>query len=372
MKMKLVLILMAALCLTTNIYSQTLSPTPYCAARVASLSAFPGANVNDIKIVKIGTLNNNSGPSYYDSSEYVYYNNIPAVNLQKGVNIPATFTCSRSDGEMDAFWIFIDYNFNSAFEASELVGQAPASQFTTVASYGPNIPFNFSINIPASAQTGQTRMRILFTSDAYLSAPATPTPCNSNLDLFNPPALVYGEIEDYDVNIMNSTAPTASFSAPGIVCKGSTLTFSDNSTGSPTAWSWTLTGCTPSISTVQNPTVICNTPGIYSITLSASNTGGTSLTASKTLTVSVCTGIEQVSADDSHVMVYPNPSNGYFNLTCKEPVRILINDLRNSTLLEQNLEPGNHIFNLEQQPAGMYFLLVYTNEKQFTVKLIKE
>lgn len=55
--------------------------------------------------------------------------------------------------------------------------------------------------------------------------------------------------------------------------EGDTVVFTDTSTGTPTSWSWTLPGATPSSSTDQNPSVVYNTVGTYSATLEASKTG---------------------------------------------------------------------------------------------------
>lgn len=68
--------------------------------------------------------------------------------------------------------------------------------------------------------------------------------------------------------------PVANFSGtPTTVCSGSTVAFTDLSSNA-TSWSWSFTGGTPSSSTAQNPVVTYNTPGTYSVTLTASNTNG--------------------------------------------------------------------------------------------------
>jgi hypothetical protein len=72
------------------------------------------------------------------------------------------------------------------------------------------------------------------------------------------------------------------------ICAGDCITVSDGSTGAPTNWNWVIQGGTPSSSTSQNPGEICfNTPGNYSLTLSASNSIGSS-SASTTIQVSAC------------------------------------------------------------------------------------
>ena len=59
------------------------------------------------------------------------------------------------------------------------------------------------------------------------------------------------------------------------ICSGSTIHFTDESTGSPTNWKWTFTGGTPNTSTAQNPMVSYDSAGTYAVKLVVSNTGGT-------------------------------------------------------------------------------------------------
>ncbi|MBK7028326.1 MAG: PKD domain-containing protein [Bacteroidales bacterium] len=63
---------------------------------------------------------------------------------------------------------------------------------------------------------------------------------------------------------------TAAFTASSTqICQGSTVQFTDQSTGSPTSWNWTFEGGTPSTSTLQNPLVTYSGPGIFDVTLIA-------------------------------------------------------------------------------------------------------
>jgi PKD repeat protein len=75
--------------------------------------------------------------------------------------------------------------------------------------------------------------------------------------------------------------PVANFVfTPSSPSPGQTVQFSDSSSGTPTTWSWSFgdpsSGASNS-STLQNPTHIFGLPGVYSVTLSASNAGGTGL-----------------------------------------------------------------------------------------------
>jgi PKD repeat protein len=72
-----------------------------------------------------------------------------------------------------------------------------------------------------------------------------------------------------------ATTPVAAFSgSPTSVCAGATVSFTDQSTNTPTSWSWTFTGGTPSSSSSQNPTVTYSTPGTYAVSLTATNSAG--------------------------------------------------------------------------------------------------
>lgn len=69
------------------------------------------------------------------------------------------------------------------------------------------------------------------------------------------------------------------------VCAGSCINVSDNSTNSPTSWTWSFPGGTPSTSSVQNPGQVCfSSPGTYTISLTACNSNGCN-TATKNITV---------------------------------------------------------------------------------------
>lgn len=69
--------------------------------------------------------------------------------------------------------------------------------------------------------------------------------------------------------------PVAAFTnTTATVCPGSNVTFTDQSTNSPTSWSWSFPGGQPTTSNAPNPTVTYNTPGTYSVTLTASNQSG--------------------------------------------------------------------------------------------------
>jgi len=77
------------------------------------------------------------------------------------------------------------------------------------------------------------------------------------------------------------------------ICTGTSVTFNDLSwRGDATSWQWDFPGGTPSTSTDQNPVVQYNTPGVYDVTLTATNSAGSnSLTRTGHVVVSPANGI---------------------------------------------------------------------------------
>src|SRR5690554_2995263 len=71
-----------------------------------------------------------------------------------------------------------------------------------------------------------------------------------------------------------------------VVCQGQAVNFQDMSYNNVTGWNWSFTGGSPSSSTIENPTIVYNSPGTYSVTLSA-NDGSSTETKTKTAFIKV-------------------------------------------------------------------------------------
>ena len=112
-------------------------------------------------------------------------------------------------------------------------------------------------------------------------------------------------ITDYISVIEPVTAPTANFSAtPATINEGSEVSFTDLTTNEPTSWSWTFEGGTPATSNVQNPKVVYSTPGIYDVTLTVINAGGTNtktITNCVTVVDTVEAPVAAFSADNTNI-----------------------------------------------------------------------
>lgn len=146
----------------------TTPPVAYCASK--------GNSTSDEKIGKVvfGTINNTStGTAGYENFT------TQIANVNKGTAYTITITPKwTSTSYNEGYAVFIDYNGDGDFaDAGETVFTKAASKTT---------PVTGSITIPASALTGNTRMRVSMKYNGI------PTSCET---------FSYGQVEDYTLNI---------------------------------------------------------------------------------------------------------------------------------------------------------------------------
>lgn len=110
-------------------------------------------------------------------------------------------------------------------------------------------------------------------------------------------------VDSISFSVPSTPAPVSDFSvSQNNICDSTCIDFTDLSSNSPVSWLWSFPGGLPSSSTLQNPTGICyNTAGVYPVSLTSSNAGGTdSITKTGFITVSICsTPTVAFSSDDS-------------------------------------------------------------------------
>ncbi len=176
------------------------------------------------------------------------------------------------------------------YVSSSLAAVSIAASPSTTITYGTNVTFT-----PTPTNGGGAPTYNWFKNGLFQSTGAT----YSNNTLM-PGDQVYAQLFSNLANVLASPAtsntltmtvtgpPLSDFKASTRgVCAGSSVTFTDLSLLSPTSWSWSFPGGTPSSSTAQNPTVTYNTAGIYNVTLTASNGQGTGTTNTKTAHINV-------------------------------------------------------------------------------------
>jgi PKD repeat protein len=85
-----------------------------------------------------------------------------------------------------------------------------------------------------------------------------------------------GRINAYQAIASTPFEPTANFITDvPYITPGTMIQFYDKSTGVPDSWSWEFDGGSPHLSSQQNPNVIFNTEGVYTVYLGVTNDFGT-------------------------------------------------------------------------------------------------
>ena len=136
----------------------------------------------------------NSG--YSDLTATTIFGDLDILTNATGNTISVTkyWTGSTYD---EAVTVWIDFNQNGTFETAERIFRSSSSTIT---------PVSGTFDIPSNAVLGNTRMRVLM---KYYSG--TGSNANDPCETFN-----YGEVEDYTLNITNSTLATPDFEANAI------------------------------------------------------------------------------------------------------------------------------------------------------------
>jgi PKD repeat protein len=221
-------------------FEEPLPTNEYCSSKGNN------ASYEWISEIQIGTFSHSSGSSSY--SDYTG----TTVNLSTG-NTSISLVPGFSGSTYNEYWkIWIDLNADGDFDdANENVFDQGSMSSSTVTG---------NLYIPSGYELS-TRMRV------SMKYNGEPTSCET---------FSYGEVEDYTVQISSSvTPPVADFNAnTTTIIAGESISFTDLSTNSPTSWSWTFSGGSPTSSTLQNPTITYNTAGTYAVSLTAANSGG--------------------------------------------------------------------------------------------------
>jgi len=146
-------------------------------------------------------------------------------------------------------------------------------------------------------------------------------------------------------------APVANFSAtPTAGCGPLTVKFTDESTNSPTSWSWLFGN--GQLSSNQNPTITFSTPGTYNVRLIVHNAAGS-----------------DVAEKDGYITVYPSPSPGLssnLNVACA-PANVQFTD--NSTPGQGNIISWLWTFGDGSSSTSQNPLHVYTQTGYYNIGL---
>jgi lysyl endopeptidase len=320
-----------------------------------------------ISNVTLNTINNNSACTGY--SDFTAQSTTLTQNGAYTVTVVPTVNGNAGSAYTDdEISVWIDWNNDADFnDAGEQVGYA-------LVGAGWSNVYNFTV--PANATVGNVTMRVRI---SYLPDDGPIDPCGTTQ---------WGETEDYTINVEADgggavTAPVAQFTANLTTAPvGTTISFTDLSTNSPTSWAWVLSpasgwsyaGGTSASS--QNPQVNFITAGTYTVTLTASNAGGSDSEVKTSYIIITDNGTDGVNENGlNSISIYPNPTNSsvFVNLNevSTDITSIELKDVTGRIIAEQSNPNGTVEFNLTSESAGIYFVTINSNDGAVTKKVIR-
>jgi len=169
--------------------------------------------------------------------------------------------------------------------------------------------------------------------------------------------------------------PDANFYYLPSFCQNAPVTFSDVSTNSPVAWSWSVNppvGVSINSPTAPNPTFLFSNAGAYSVSLVASNVYGQSAIKTKLVIVNICQGINEGVKASKNFHIFPNPNNGVFNVEIKDErdYEISVYNSLGIEVLKQKMEHGNNLMIINESPGIYCYRIKEKNGSVNTGKLI--
>jgi len=197
---------------------------------------------------------------------------------------------------LDANNVFVTFSGYSAANKVFVTTDGGAS-WTNISSGLPNLPVNcvvYTNNSNDAIYVG-TDVGVYYRDGSMNSwtpyMTGLPNVIVNDFEIFYPTnklrAATYGRgVWESDLYSNPSSLPIANYSTSfSSACINTPFVFSDQSSGLPSAWSWTLTGASPAVSAVKNPTVTYTSAGVYTVSLVSTNANGSSAVYTNTISV---------------------------------------------------------------------------------------
>ena len=123
--------------------------------------------------------------------------------------------------------------------------------------------------------------------------------------------------------------------------KGNQVTFTDKSTGNPTAWQWSFEGGEPAVSSEQNPSITYSQAGVYSVSLQASNAENNHLTVKEGFITVYDSVIANFTFDNDTIQI-------------GEAIAFIDESTGGPTAWQWDFSSGNPATSSEQHPTVQY------------------
>ena len=332
-----------SLTVTNDAGTELLTKTDYIEVVECSLcpSVYSDTYYDWISNVTFNTINNNSGSVGYEDFSDI------STDVVAGTTYPMSMTIDVNGQYIQHGKVWFDWNQDCTYDDTE-----EGYYFGEVNGTG---TLELDILVPDNAIPGETTMRVI---ELWQNSPG---PCGGG---------TYGETEDYTVNVIGEGLPpeaclTAS-PVSGVVPL--TVEFSDCSTNDPVSWLWDFgDGGT---SSEQNPEYIYEEPGIYTVTLTASNEWGDNTIIHEDYIEILLTGIK-ININSDEIYIIPNPATDEITIRNVNKARIYIYNIAGELLISKENTSNNCKIDLTSLENGMYMVHIIRDEgtlvKKFSI-----
>jgi hypothetical protein len=179
-----------------------------------------------------------------------------------------------------------------------------------------------------------------------------------------------GHADSTSTTITVHPAPVASFATNNPTAN--TIDFTDACTGSIAAWSWDFGDL--NYSSLQNPTHLYASAGMYYVCLTVTSTDSCSATYCDSVNV-IDVGINEHNVVNA-IYISPNPAGEMMSVisnSLRDVEEIEITDVVGKRVFSERMETGSRnklVIDISRLENGIYFLSVRSEELRLSVKFI--
>jgi len=281
---------------STNIYYNGVDVLYFAAS--ASQITLPTDNANHQYIIQRTGTGANQFKVYTDGALVLTGTDANNHGAMTSWAIGDTLAASDDTALIDEYAIWntavpVDQLYPQYYEVDQVIPAPPVSSFTTNVTGGfAPLPVQFTDTSTESPTSwAYAKKNLTHTTWELFSTSQNP----SHIFVMGNWSVNLTSTNEFGSNISQSTwinvtvqKPVAAFTSdPNPSGQGNSVTFTDQSTFSPTSWDWDFGDLTPHNST-QNATHTYTNPGVFNVTLTVSNDGGSdSITHQQTVLGSV-------------------------------------------------------------------------------------
>jgi hypothetical protein len=308
-----------------------------------------GVTSNDMmsNIVITGTtLSNNTG-NITTAPSYNYYTGQPnyTATLVEGTTYDVAVTVGSGGAQGVGIWI--DFNDNFIFEASEKVG-------FTATNIAANATGILQMLMPCNAPTGLHRMRI---RNVFSTLGTIIDPCAS---------YTWGEAEDYDVTIAELATPTGDATQSITAATAADATIEDLVVvGTGVKWFATAVDALANTNQLPVGSLITNGTTYYAV-----SSAGTCNSAALAVTAVVTLSVD--GFDNANFKYYPNPVTDVLTVSYSNTIsEVVVHNLLGQQVLISKPNATQTQVDLSGLNAGTYMIKITSEELVKTIKVVK-